>query len=54
MDFRDFERDRRIKRQKNKIETWVRMTDRVFRLLEFSQGFINDRRVVAPRESERF
>ena len=28
--------------------------DRVFRLLEFIQGFINDRRVVAPRESKRF
>ena len=30
------------------------MTDRLFRLLEFSQGFIDDRRVVAPRESKRF
>ena len=31
-------------------ETRVRMTDRVFRLLEFSQGFISDRWVVASRE----
>ena len=29
------------------------MTDRVFRLLEFIQGFMNDRRVVAVRENKR-
>ena len=46
--------ERRIKRQNYRIVTWVRMTDRLFRLLEFIQGFINDRRVVALRESKRF
>ena len=52
--YRDFKRDRRIKRQNEKIASWVKMTDKVFRLLEFRQGFISDRRVVAPRESKRF
>ena len=53
MDFRDFKRERRIKRRKDRIVTWVRMTDRLFKLLEFIQDFINDRKVVAPRESKR-
>ena len=52
--FRYFERDRRIKSQNYSIEIWVRMTDRVFRLLEFIQGFINDRRVVDPSENKGF
>ena len=30
------------------------MAYRVFRLLELMQNFINDRRVVTPRESKRF
>ena len=30
------------------------MTDRAFRLLEFDQGFINERRVIVPRESNIF
>ena len=28
--------------------------DRVFRLFEFIQGFMNDKTVVAPRESKKF
>ena len=52
--FSDFETNRRIERQNYKIETRVRKADRVCRILEFNQGFINDRKVVAPRESKRF
>ena len=52
--FRGFERNCRIKTQNSRIETWVTMTDRMFRLLEFIQGFINDRSFVAPRESKIF
>ena len=36
--------------QNYNIEPWARMTDRMFRLLEFIQGFISDREVVALRE----
>ena len=52
-DFRDFVRDWRIKRQNNRIETWIRMIERVVRVLEFVQNFFNDRNVVAPREKTR-
>ena len=45
---------KKIKRQNYRTDAWVKMTDRVFRLLEFSQGFISDRRVVDPKESKRF
>ena len=43
MDFRDYERDGRIKRQNDRKETKVRVTNRPFTLLKFVQYFINDR-----------
>ena len=53
---RSFERIKieRIKMQNYRIEVWVRTTNRVFRLFEFIQGFIIDRRFVASREIKRF
>ena len=33
---------------------WVRMTDRMFRIFEFVQDYINDTKVIAPKKSKRF
>ena len=49
MDFKNFERDVRIKRQKDRIEARVRVTNREFRIPYLVQDFIYDRRVLASR-----
>ena len=41
-DFGDFEKDGKIERQNNRIETRMRVTTRASGLLKFVQGFIND------------
>ena len=49
--FGDFERDERIKRENDRIETSVRETNTTFRLLKVVQVFIIDREVVLLRKA---
>ena len=44
--YREFERNGRIKGENKRIETRVREKNRVLGLLKFVQGFINDSEVV--------
>ena len=53
-DFRDFKRNVRVKRKKNRIETRIRVTNRALRFLKFVQGFINDRGVISSRKNKKF
>ena len=53
MELRDFERDRRVKRQNYRIKIWVTMADTLFRLLKCIQGFNNDTKVVAPDRKQK-
>ena len=50
--FTDNVKDGRIKRKNDTIQ--ARETNRMFRLLKFVQGFINDKRVVPSRKNKRY
>ena len=54
MDFRNFEKDERLKRQNIRILDKGQSDKKSCWLLKFLQDFINDKRIVHLRKSEKF